>query len=442
MSIKIKVIAICLFSFLNFSCNTTEPPPVQSNGKINLTIEDVSCTEAWIKVTAENQQLPIEINILSTDPDGNSKSHISILTTPDSTLYIDSLLPNKAYKFSSKNFQASSNPASSIKLTTMDTTSHNFTFETFTFGGEAGSSSFYDVAIVNENCIYAVGEIYLKDSLGNPDPQAYNLARWDGNKWELKKIPFNYQGTDFYGPIYSVFAFNENDIWLGIGSIIHFDGNVFKSITIPISIFPSRINKIWGSSSEDLYIVGNNGSIAHYQNGIWQEIKSGTNLNINDIYGAFNKKTNEYEILAVASNVLESLDKEIIKINKNGTTKLLSKEGINSTLSGIWFKPHIKYYAVGAGIHFKEMLNNPKWESYLPGEVSSYYSYGIKANGLNDIAVAGGVGEVLHFNGDTWKSYFNETNINGNYLSLDIKNNIIVVAGQDAPKAAITIGRR
>ncbi len=51
MSIKIKVIAICLFSFLNFSCNTTDPP---DNQIIKLTVEDVSCTEAWLKLETEN----------------------------------------------------------------------------------------------------------------------------------------------------------------------------------------------------------------------------------------------------------------------------------------------------------------------------------------------------------------------------------------------------
>jgi len=47
----------------------------------------------------------------------------------------------------------------------MDTTSHNFTWQTWTFG-EHSSSRLYDVAIINENNIWAVGEIYMKDSLG------------------------------------------------------------------------------------------------------------------------------------------------------------------------------------------------------------------------------------------------------------------------------------
>ncbi len=40
MSIKIKVIAICLFSFLNFSCNTTEPPDNKDNNQPDTTSQN------------------------------------------------------------------------------------------------------------------------------------------------------------------------------------------------------------------------------------------------------------------------------------------------------------------------------------------------------------------------------------------------------------------
>ncbi len=94
-----------------------------------------------------------------------------------------------------------------------DTTSHNFTFQTFTFGGDAGSCDLNDVAIINDTLAYAVGSIYLNDSTtGQPDPQPYNFAVWDGKVWKIQKIPYYYQGQPFYGPIYSLWAFNANDI--------------------------------------------------------------------------------------------------------------------------------------------------------------------------------------------------------------------------------------
>ena len=46
-----------------------------------------------------------------------------------------------------------------LLLTTLDTTSHDFSWKTFTFGG-GGGSVLNDVAIVNDTLAYAVGEIY------------------------------------------------------------------------------------------------------------------------------------------------------------------------------------------------------------------------------------------------------------------------------------------
>lgn len=66
---------------------------------------------------------------------------------------------------------------------TIDTTSHNFNFQTWRFG-EHSSSTLYDVAIIDENNIWAVGEIYLNDSTGQPDPMPYNAIQWNGIQWQ------------------------------------------------------------------------------------------------------------------------------------------------------------------------------------------------------------------------------------------------------------------
>ncbi len=46
-----------------------------------------------------------------------------------------------------------------------DTTSHNYAWQTFILG-DGNSSVLYDAAIIYDTLIYAVGEIYLKDSTG------------------------------------------------------------------------------------------------------------------------------------------------------------------------------------------------------------------------------------------------------------------------------------
>ena len=149
-------------------------------------------------------------------------------------------------------------------MQTLDTTSHNFTWQTFTFGDpEAGSSVFNDVAIIDENNIYAVGEIYLLDSLGQPDSQPYSIAIWDGEKWNLKKLFYN--SNKIINSIRGILVLDSNDIYLAAGSIFHWDG-----ISSSVQLVYSRLNlpdpnatieKLWGNSSSLIYGVGNAGTI-------------------------------------------------------------------------------------------------------------------------------------------------------------------------------------
>jgi hypothetical protein len=185
---------------------------------LSLTLEDVSCTEAWITLKTNNLQLPATLNLIK---DNTIKKTIS-LQTADTLLYIDSLLPNQIYKFHSV-IQSINHSSNEITVTTLDTTSHNFTFETWTFGGTAGSSTLYDVAIVNENCIWAVGEIYVADTSANGYTM-YNAVHWDGNEWNLKRITVNFRGFLITPALEGIFAFSPTQIWLAGGLTIFGDG--------------------------------------------------------------------------------------------------------------------------------------------------------------------------------------------------------------------------
>ena len=69
-----------------------------------------------------------------------------------------------------------------------DTTSHSINWIIDEIG-EAGSY-LKDVKIISDTSIWAVGAIYLNDSSGNRDPNAYNAIHWNGKEFELKRIKF------------------------------------------------------------------------------------------------------------------------------------------------------------------------------------------------------------------------------------------------------------
>ena len=158
-----------------------------------------------------------------------------------------------------------------------DTTSHDFTWQTDTIGAQG---VFYDVAIINDTLAYAVGEIFLRDSTGQIDPQLYNVAVWNGTDWILSRA------TNV--PLRAVFAFAENDIWAGSSAPYHWNGTNWTGYNVT-GIFGGNINKIWGSSSSDVYIVGTNGSIAHFNGSSWQKVESGErnpNFRFTDVWGS------------------------------------------------------------------------------------------------------------------------------------------------------------
>lgn len=290
-----KIVMLIVFALIAnliiSSCDTTEPP---SNQKLTLVAEDASCTEVWLNLKLENISLPINIELNQND----STVIFRNINRNDTTLFVENLLPSQTYTFQafSIKYQASSQQ---IQVTTMDTTSHNFAWETFTFGG--GSSSYFnDVAIINENNIWAVGEIHTEETdkfdSNGVWVKPYNAVHWDGIKWELKKILYK---NNFW-KINTILAFNENDIWFD--AFVHWNGISFSNETIPNVLMGWRSNSMWGVSNEDFYIVGNEGNIAHYNGTKWTKIETGTELDIQDIWGTYNEKRSKWEVLAVASD--------------------------------------------------------------------------------------------------------------------------------------------
>ncbi len=418
-----------LFSFCALTCRKNNPvtPP---DTTFALTEDDVNCTEAYLElklgtgITSRSVTFKRDTTTLFT----------KIINVTDTVLADTGLIPNHTFTYAT----ILGGETQQCTVTTLDTTSSNFTWQTFTLGG-AASSALFDVAIINDTLAYAVGEIYINDSTGQVDPQPYNLAIWNGNSWRIQKVPYYYQGQSFYGPIYTLWAFNSNDIWFGIGNMIHWDGNNFNAVDISSAWGPYRINKIWGMSSSDFYIVGDSGSIAHYNGNSWTKIESGTTLDVRDIWGAQNTNTSAWEIFATAGNPYITPDREIIQIS--GTTvQAILAQGIVGGPNGIWFSPEQYYWAVGEGTWEKHpTLADAIWHSQT---LTSYTIGAVRGNGINDVFMCGAYGEVLHFNGDSWKSYQSQTGIVGAYSGLAVRGNTVIAVGVESVQAVVLIGKR
>jgi hypothetical protein len=385
---------------------------------------DIGVTDVVLEITVNktfhNQQVSLE-------RDGQVIRQL--ICSSDSLIYDGNLLPDQYYTYQAFLLDKGEKVCGTteVKIITMDTTSHEFERETFSFGGQRGSSTFYDVAIINDNDIWVVGEVYTEDSytydsLGNwIDP--YNAVHWNGEKWELRRIYYIYQGSNSWSPIRTILAFSSSDIWFGSG--IYWDGNQFNTKLMNIE-FPYRVHRMWGISSLIFFIVGNEGAIACLSGNTWRKIESGISENIQDIWGIFDNETNQPFILCAASQKLFPSEKIIFNIQPDGTVIKDNWPFDDRKPYSVWFKNRYKAFACGDGVFIRDFYGN--WKILYDG--IPYFLNHLRGTDVNNIFAVDDFGYINHFNGSTWQAL--PTNTDGRYLAVAAKDDIAVAVGDGA----------
>ncbi len=67
MKILLLSAAFLFLSLILSSCKKDNPIPPDEQPQINLTLEDTSCTEAWLKLTTTNVSLPADVVLKQDD---------------------------------------------------------------------------------------------------------------------------------------------------------------------------------------------------------------------------------------------------------------------------------------------------------------------------------------------------------------------------------------
>ena len=307
----------------------------------------------------------------------------------------------------------------------MDTTSHNFTWQSWEFG-ECNNSVLYDVAIINENNIWAVGEIYMRDSLGRCDPTFYNVVHWNGTNWKPKKI--FYKGGIW--AIRTIFAFNENDIWFS-GYMRYLNGQ-FVELTIPDILMGWQISKLWGSSSSDLYAVGNNGNIAHWDGVRWRKIESGTTVDLLDVWGSPDGSI----VWACGENsktVLIKIQNKLAQVVFEAAFPMPRvKNRFYDGLLSLWTN-NTNFIYVLTPFNLYRCSNDTRGEGKELYPREDYFRGGylrVRGTNTNDIFTCGNKTAVWHYNGFSWNEYAELRNDNQFLSGLDYKQNIVTAVGE------------
>lgn len=337
-----------------------------------------------------------------------------------------------------------------------DTTSHNISWDTDTIGSQYYNSFLYDVFAMNENNVWAVGEIHTEetdrfDSLGNWIP-AFNVMKWDGNKIQLLRT--NASGYGYY-PNFSIFAFNDSNIW--IGSTIPKLWNGFNWIFYGSNVgFPGGfgIARIFGMPNNTIYFVGSYGRIVRYESQEWISMESNTDVHLDDVWVVSkNDYTNNIIWACGFDDLMGSVllrnsgqgFEQVVRISPPGIPHVPSQ--ITYIFESLWSDCYDSVYIASVGRVYvapKNTYGNAReliWWDYDNNPGYPPHTEIIRGNAANDFFIAGYTQFVRHYNGKSWKRY-EILEGDGSWYGLSCFKNCVFIVGQSNGKAIFARGYR
>jgi hypothetical protein len=244
----------------------------------------------------------------------------------------------------------------------------------------------------SEDDVYCVGFIY------DGSTAVTNVMHWDGTAW---------RALDYLeGHLNDVIGFGPDDVWV-VGYSISGDnyyalaGHWNGSSWLTWKMYEHDILRaVWGTSSTDVYAVGNNGTILHYNGFRWNKMQSGTQHSLADIWGV-----NANSIYA-AGGTYSTGAGILLRYSNWAWSTVYEKEYSPGTFSGfvssVWGEKDTSLIlSTSTGVYRGSAeavieLNPPRDNTWIER---------VRGRNANDIFLVGHFGLVIHWNGVSWHRY-------------------------------------
>ena len=304
-----------------------------------------------------------------------------------------------------------------------------------------------DVAIINENDIWVVGEFHKKDNLGEIVlSDIYNGAHWNGETWELIKIPTKTFGSnDPYSYEISTIENVGNGELMGFsitGAFVHYKNGIWTSEFVPER--KGSIYAIYDSSPSSIWFAGTNGNLTYFNGTSFSQIETGTNAYFTDISG-------EEGLIYLTSALYNhpASNNGLFRYQNGLFEFLIPQVGETSNLNqlvhsfSVWLSPDDTLWVAGSNaifkpLHFKKPLIDFGSQGKTPLSIQGVHDY--------DVWVSGSYGLVAHFNGNNWKIYSElEVNKNGpsEFYKIRVSEKTVVTVGYYTEnRALVVVGKR
>ena len=217
-------------------------------------------------------------------------------------------------------------------------------------------------------------------------------------KWTAMQIPTT-------GNLNGVWGSGPTDVYVvgDGGTILHYDGR--KPTAYPwwdamTSGTTKNLHGVWGSGKDDVFAVGTNGTVLHHDGKQWNTMKAGTSYSLYTVWG-----NSDYSVFATGQY-------GAVRHTFRNSSPILwqyQSSGAGTTLRSLWGSSPTNVISVGdngAIVRF----DGTTWKAMGSGPSQSMQ--GLWGSSASDVFAVGGTGTILHYNGTAWKMMISKTTSN------------------------------
>ncbi len=418
-----------LFLSLLVAISCPEETALEIEGEIYLSVENTRCQSVYLNVSIPDSGCE-KIYSLYRD---NHYVGTDTLYGSDTLIMDSGLQPSTDYLYQALYVYRGDIIDSSnvVCARTMDITSSNFIWHVDTIADYP--SVLRDVAVINDDDIWAVGELKMT---GGP----YNAVHWDGEVWTYYKVPtISYPNQSIIGSadLKTVYAISSSEVYFCAGaSFTKWSGEEF----IPLDMFMEYegdpdygpLWRMWSENGDDIYLVGYKGYSVHYDGSSWEKLETGTSIFLRDISGKGD------HVFATGYNdsgesiALELVDGKWQTLFESDNYYADWGNGEFGWATAVDVFGDTLYVLTSTGI-VKRLVSGGDF-IFMPAntvnmEPRKYGYCVITHQDINDIFIGSRHGQCLHFNGRSWKNLSNILVEDRVFYYGAFKNNTVALIG-------------
>jgi hypothetical protein len=218
-----------------------------------------------------------------------------------------------------------------------------------------------------------------------------------------------------------------------------------------IMCLPVSVSKIWGNSRTDVYTVGPQGQIAHFNGTSWTKLESGTTVDLTDVWGSPDGGpiwvVGSKDLLGSYQSVLLRISGTAVETAYNDQLNwsTIRTDSLSGVLTSVWTdRPERLFVCSHAGVYQTSALTHGEgvrsWfdANFMPG-----FPHRLRGSAANDLLVVGDFTAITHYNGSNWR-HFGELKSRISWKSVAVRGNLVVAVGADYDRGvgAVAFGMR